>query len=179
VREDMEVKLSGYETEQTVIEESSEKRSLPELSKLEELLKDFEIGDESLLIPLLQAAQNAYGYLSMKVMDRIAEHLQIPRSRAYSVSTFYRQFHLTARGENIIRVCNGTACHVKGGKNVLDVLESKLGIKAGETTEDLKFTLETVSCLGTCFLSPVMVINGEYYGKLTPKRILEILEQYK
>jgi NADH-quinone oxidoreductase subunit E len=175
----MEVKLSGYETEQTVIEESSGKRSLPELSKLEELLEDFEIGDESLLIPLLQAAQKAYGYLSMKVMDRIAEHLQIPRSRVYSVSTFYRQFHLTARGENIIRVCNGTACHVKGGKNVLDVLESKLGIKAGETSEDLKFTLETVSCLGTCFLSPVMVINGEYYGKLTPKRILEILEQYK
>lgn len=175
----MEAKLSAYETDQAVIEEPSGEHNLPELTMLERLLEDFEVGDESLLIPLLQAAQNAYGYLSMKVMDRIAEHLQIPRSRVYSVSTFYKQFHHTARGENIIRMCNGTACHVKGGKAVLDVLESKLGIKAGETTEDLKFTLETVPCLGTCFLSPVMVINDKYYGKLSPKRILEILEQYK
>ena len=175
----MEVNLSEYETDQAVVEQTTEERRLPELTMLERILEDFEAGDESLLIPLLQATQNAYGYLPMKAIGRIAEYLNVPESRAYSVSTFYKQFHLTPRGENIIRVCNGTACHVKGGKAVLDVLESKLGIKAGETTEDLKFTLETVSCLGTCFLSPVMVINGKYYGKLTPKRIIDILKQHK
>jgi NADH-quinone oxidoreductase E subunit len=177
----MEVKLSAHETDQAVMEEFSQEHRSGEsdLTKLEELLEDFEIGDESLLIPLLQAAQKAYGYLSMKVLDRIAEHLEISRSRAYSVATFYSQFHLTPRGENVIRVCTGTACHVRGGKSILDILEHKLGIKAGETTEDLKFSLETVACLGTCFLSPVMVINGKYFGKLTPKKVLEILEQYE
>ena len=150
-----------------------------DLLKLERLLENYEAGDESLLIPLLQAAQNAYGYLSMKVLNRIAEHLEVARSRAYSVATFYRQFHLTPRGANIIRVCTGTACHVRGGRSVLEVLESILGIEAGETTKDLKFSLETVACLGTCFLSPVMVINGKYFGKLTPKKILGILEQYE
>jgi NADH-quinone oxidoreductase E subunit len=149
------------------------------LAKLEQLLEYYEAGDESLLIPLLQAAQKAYGYLSMKVMDRIAEYLQVSRSRVYSVATFYTQFHLLPRGENIIRVCTGTACYVRGGKAVLGVLENKLGLKAGETTDDLKFSLETVSCLGTCFLSPVMVVNGKYYGKLTLQRTLDILEQYK
>lgn len=150
-----------------------------EPDRIEMLLKDYEPGDESLLIPLLQAAQKVHGYLSNKILTRVAKHLKVPVSRAYSVSTFYTQFHHTPCGENIIKVCTGTGCHVRNGKNILDVLESKLGIKAGETTEDLKFSLETVSCLGTCFLSPVMVINGKYFGKLTPKKTLEILDQFE
>lgn len=166
-------------TDEAATVECKHELSDAELTRLENVLKDYEAGDESLLIPLLQAAQNLYGYLSMKTLDRIAEHLQVARSRVYSVATFYAQFHLTPCGENIIRVCTGTGCYVKGGKNILDVLKSKLGIEAGEIMEDLKFSLETVSCLGTCFLSPVMVINGKYFGKLTPKKALEILDQYK
>jgi len=150
-----------------------------DLTKLERLLEDYEVGDESLLIPLLQAAQSVYGYLPMPVLERIAEHLKLPMSRVYGVATFYAQFYFTPRGRNTIRVCCGTACHVRGGKAILEALERALGVSAGETTEDLKFSLETVACLGTCFLSPVMMINDEYFGKLTPSKAEEILKQYQ
>lgn len=176
------MKMKSYADETSILEykESLEHNpSDPTLLKLEKVLENYESGDESLLIPLLQIAQSTYGYLSMKVLDRIADHLQVSRSRVYSVATFYTQFHLTPCGENVIRVCTGTGCYVKGGKKILDVLENKLGIKAGETTPDLKFSLETVACLGTCFLSPVMVINGKYFGKLTSKKALEIVDQYR
>jgi len=136
-------------------------------------------GEPGELIPVLQHVQEEIGYLPEEALVEIARFVGAPDSRVYSVATFYAQFHLTPCGESIIRVCTGTGCYVKGGKNILGVMESKLGIKAGETTEDLKFSLETVSCLGTCFLSPVMVINGKYFGKLTPKKALEILDQYK
>ena len=149
------------------------------LVELDRLLEDFESGKESLLIPLLQKAQRIYGYLSPPVLDRVAEHLKIPVSRVYEVATFYTQFHLTPHGRNTIRVCRGTACHIKGGESILEAVEEKLGIKDGETTDDLEFSLETVACLGTCFLSPVMMINERYYGKLTPKKVIEILEQHK
>jgi len=150
-----------------------------DLTKLERLLEDYEVGDESLLIPLLQAAQSIHGYLPMPVLERIAEHLKLPMSRVYGVATFYAQFYFTPRGRNTIRVCCGTACHVRGGKAILEALERALGVSAGETTEDLKFSLETVACLGTCFLSPVMMINDEYFGKLTPSKAEEILKQYQ
>lgn len=164
----METKLSTEEDVREV-----------DLTKLEELSKDYKSGDQSLLIPLLQAAQDLYGYLPMPVLERIAEHLRMSMSRVYGVVTFYAQFYLTPRGENTIKVCRGTACHVRGGKAILETLERALGIKAGETTEDLNFALETVACLGTCFLSPVMMINDKYYGKLTPKKAEEILKQYQ
>jgi len=99
-------------------------------------------------------------------------------SKIYGIVTFYAQFSLVPRGRNTIKICQGTACHVKGGKRVLSKLERVLGIKAGQTSSDLKFTLEIVRCLGTCFLAPVMMINRDYFGKLTPERVSSILGQY-
>lgn len=150
-----------------------------DLKLLDDVLKDFEPGDESQLIPLLQAAQNIYGYLSMPVLERISEHLHVPLSRAYGVATFYAQFRFAPTGKYKIRVCRGTACHVRGSKAILEALERELGIKAGGTTRDLKFSLETVACLGTCFLAPVIMINEKYFGKLTTKKVQELLKQFQ
>lgn len=149
-----------------------------DLNKLDELFKDFNEGDESLLIPLLQASQELYGYLSMPVLEKIAQHLHIPLSRAYGVATFYAQFRFKPSGKYVIKVCRGTACHVRGSKNILEAIERELGIKNGDVTPDLKFSLETVACLGTCFLAPVMMINDRYYGKLTNKTVQKILKEY-
>jgi NADH:ubiquinone oxidoreductase subunit E len=150
-----------------------------DLTELEGALGDYQTGDESLLIPLLQAAQKIYGYLPIPVLERISQHLRVPIPRVYGVVTFYTQFSLTPRGLNTIKSCCGTACHVRGGKSVLEALERTLGIKAGETTEDLKFTLETVACLGTCFLSPVIMINDKYFGGMTPKKVDMVLKQFQ
>lgn len=160
--------------------ESVEKTSPAELdlTRLDEVLKDFEAGNESLLIPALQAAQNLYGYISKPVLERISEYLHIPLSRAYGVVTFYAQFRFAPTGKYKIRVCRGTACHVRGSKSILEALERELGIKDGETTSDLKFSLETVACLGTCFLAPVIMVNEKYFGKLTTKKVQEILKQF-
>ena len=160
--------------------ESAEKTSPVELdlAKLDEALKNFEAGNESLLIPALQAAQNLYGYISKPVLERISEYLHIPLSRAYGVVTFYAQFRFAPTGKYKIRVCRGTACHVRGSKGILEALERELGIKDGETTPDLKFSLETVACLGTCFLAPVIMVNEKYFGKLTTKKVQEVLKQF-
>jgi NADH-quinone oxidoreductase subunit E len=149
-----------------------------DLTKLDKTFENFEEGNESLLIPLLQAAQELYGYLSMPVLEKIAKHLHIPLSRAYGVATFYAQFRFKPFGRNVIKICRGTACHVRGSKNMQEALERELKIQAGDVTPDLKFGLETVACLGTCFLAPVMMINQRYYGKLTTKKIQEILKEY-
>jgi len=149
-----------------------------ELKKIESLLKQYD-RDESFLISILQEVQKIYGYLPRVVIERIAEYLNLPISRVYGVVTFYAQFHLTPHGRNTIRVCRGTACHVRGGKSVLKAVEEQLGIKDGETTEDLEFSLETVACLGTCFLAPVMMIDDSYFGKLTPRKVEKILTDYR
>jgi NADH:ubiquinone oxidoreductase subunit E len=104
--------------------------------------------------------------------------MKVPLSRIYGVVTFYSQFYLTARGRHTVRVCRGTACHVRGGRSVLNVVKDTLGIEDGETTEDLQFSLETVACLGTCFLAPVMMVDRSYYGKLAPERVPSILEKF-
>ncbi len=150
-----------------------------DMTKIEDLLGDYEAGDESLLIPLLQDAQKAYGYLPMPVLGRIAEHLRVSISRVYGVVTFYAQFSLTPRGVHTIKVCCGTACHVRGGKTVLEAFERALGVEACETTPDLKFTLETVACLGTCFLAPVVMIDDKYFGRMTPKKVDAVLKQFQ
>jgi len=150
-----------------------------DFTKLEELFKRYKAGQGNLLIPLLQETQKAYAYLPMPVLERIADHLRLPRNQVFGVATFYAQFSLKARGKNIIKICNGTSCHVRGGKAVLEALEKYLGISAGDTTKDMEFTLETVACLGTCFLSPVMMINEKYYGKLNPKKAEETLRHFQ
>ena len=145
--------------------------------KVDEILKKYQ-GAKGALIPVLQEAQNAYGYLPKDVLQNIAEKMDIPISRIYGVATFYAQFHLKPRGKNIIRVCQGTACHVRGGKAILKEIEDKLNIQAGGTTPDLLFTLETVACIGACGLAPVLMVNDDTFGRLTPERIPEILAKY-
>ena len=127
------------------------------------------------LIPILQETQGQFRYLPAAAMKEIAKFLRMPESTVYGVSTFYAQFKLTPLGRKIIRVCRGTACHVRGASKVLSELESQLGIKAGETTENLEYTLETVACIGACALAPTMTIEGETYGKMTPKKVAEVL----
>jgi len=146
-----------------------------DLSKLNEVFQRYE-GEEGALIPILQDIQDIFGYLPQEALYQVSDRLNIPMSRIYGVLTFYSQFYLEPRGRNTIKVCLGTACHVKGAPRILRKLEEILGIKEGETTDDLKFTLETVRCLGTCFLAPVMMINQNYYGKLTPQRVERIIK---
>lgn len=147
------------------------------MAQVEEILSHYK-DVKGALIPVLQQAQNAYGYLSKEVIEYIGDKLNIPVSQIYGVVTFYSQFHLNPRGRNIIRVCQGTACHVRGAKAVLKAVEDQLNISAGGTTPDLKFTIETVACIGACGLAPVMMINDDTHGRLTPEIIPEILSKY-
>ena len=146
-------------------------------SEVDKILKKYK-NEAGSLIAILQEAQEVYGYLPEEVLIYISEQSKIPLSKIYGIVTFYAQFSLIPRGRNTIKICQGTACHVKGVKRVLTRLEEVLGIKAGQTSSDLKFTLETVRCLGTCFLAPVIMINHDYFGKLTPDKVGSILGQY-
>jgi NADH-quinone oxidoreductase E subunit len=148
-----------------------------DLSRLDNVFEKHQ-GEEGALIPVLQEAQGIYGYLSKEVLATIAKRLNIPLSRIFGVVTFYAQFYTTPRGRYTVRVCRGTACHVRGGKNVLKAVQQALGIGEGETTLDFKFTFETVACLGACALSPVLLVNKNYYGKLTPAKVEKVLKQY-
>lgn len=134
---------------------------------------------ERYLIPVLQEAQEEYGYLPEEVLKEIAVGLDLSLSQVYGVVTFYSQFHQEPRGNNIIRVCMGTACHVRGGEEILNAIKDELKIGAGETTEDLEFTLESVACIGACGLAPVIMINDDTHGRLTPESIPEIISKYK
>lgn len=131
------------------------------------------------VIAILQDVQSEYHYLPEPVLRMVAEHLELPLIQVYGVATFFKAFSLKPRGEHLIRVCVGTACHVRGAQSVLDEIKRQLGVGAGETTEDMMFTLETVNCLGACALGPVMVVDDEYYGEMTPKKAKEILSDYK
>jgi NADH:ubiquinone oxidoreductase subunit E len=142
---------------------------------LDDILQGFE-GKPSDLIPILQAVQEKYGYVPGEFLKPIAEAIHIFPSQVQGVMTFYPEFSMTPRGRNIVRVCRGTACHVRGARGVLRVVQKVLAIDDGQTSEDFKFTLETVSCLGACALSPVMVVNKTYYGQMNPKRIETVLQ---
>ncbi len=144
---------------------------------IDEMLQGFE-GVPADLIPVLQAIQEKYGYIPKESIQPISETLHVFPSQVQGVVTFYAQFSLTPRGKNIVRVCRGTACHVRGGKSILRVAQQQTGIGDGETSEDMKFTLETVACLGTCFLAPAMMVNRNYYGKLVPHHVQSILREY-
>ena len=146
---------------------------------LHELLASLEISPSSNLISLLQVVQNRIGYLPPAALEQISRRTKVPLSEIYGVVTFYAQFHTEPRGRHTIRCCRGTACHVKGARRVLDAVQHLLGIEEGETTPDMLFYLETVACLGACFLAPVMMVDDQYYGMLTPQRIGRILESYR
>ncbi|MGE5364709.1 MAG: NADH-quinone oxidoreductase subunit NuoE [Bacteroidota bacterium] len=142
------------------------------------IFSNYSPGDKSNLIALLQDIQNIYGFLPENALQDISDFLEMPISRIYGVATFYNQFRLKPLGKNIVRVCRGTACHVKGSANILFALETALNIKAGETTRDKNFTLETVACIGACSIAPVININNDYYGRATVKEIPRILKKY-
>jgi len=143
------------------------------------VLEKYPKNERSNLIALLQDVQDMYGYLPEKALREISNHIGIPLSGVYGVATFYNQFRLTPLGKNVIRVCRGTACHVKNSANILVALESELGIKSGQTTRDKLYTLETVACIGACSIAPVININDEYYGRVSIKEISKILNKYK
>lgn len=148
-----------------------------DLSKIGEILQKYK-GQDGTLIPILQEAQEICGYLPEEVLVFISRGLKIPLSRIYGVVTFYAQFYLTPRGRHTVRVCRGTACHVRGGKNVRKAVQQFLGIEENETTPDFQFTFETVACLGACALSPVLLVDKTYYGKLTPGKVDKVLKLY-
>jgi NADH:ubiquinone oxidoreductase subunit E len=149
-----------------------------DLAKLEPVFSKFEGMTKGSLIPVLQGAQDAFGYLPLTALDAIAKRLAVPISQIYGVVTFYAQFRLNPRGKHIIRSCQGTACHVRNAARILESLKTTLGIKPGGTTEDMKFTLETVACIGACSLAPVMMIDTDAHGRLRPDRVPKILDSY-
>lgn len=136
-------------------------------------------GEEGRLIPLLQRAQEADGYVTRERILEINRNCGIPVSQIYGVVTFYAQFRLSPVGKNLIRVCHGTACHVSGAKEITQALEDTLQICNGETTPDRQFTLETVSCLGCCSLAPVIMVNNATYGNLTPREVRKIIQGFQ
>lgn len=142
-------------------------------------LDALDVGPGANLIGLLQQVQDRFGYLPAGALEQIGRRTRTPLSRIYGVVSFYAQFYLSPHGRHTIRVCRGTACHVKGSSRVIDTILRTLGIADGETTPDMRFYLETVACVGTCFLAPVMMIDNEYFGKLTPQRIESALDSYK
>lgn len=134
--------------------------------------------EEGALIQILLDVQHEYNWLPGEALRRISERLQIPVSRIYRVASFYKAMSLTPIGRHLVNVCLGTACHVRGGPRIMDKVEELLGIKAGETTPDQRFTVNRVNCLGCCALGPVVVVDEEYHGKLAPTKVKEILETY-
>ena len=149
-----------------------------DLAPAEQVLKRFGAVQPSDLIPLLQSLQDAYGYLPPPVLTEVSERTGIPTSRMYGVITFYAQFSTTPRGKHTVRCCVGTACHVRGCKEVSEAILHELDVEDGGTTTDGLFTVESVACLGTCFLAPVMMVNNEYFGLLTPAKARAILRKF-
>ena len=135
-------------------------------------------GEEGVLIQLLLDVQKELNWVPKEAIQRISERLQVPLSQIYRVTSFYKSMSLKPKGRHLVSVCLGTACQVRDGPRVMDRIREILGVNPGETTPDMQFTLERVNCLGCCALGPVMVVNGEYYGKMMPAKAEEILKSY-
>ena len=146
-------------------------------NKIDRILANYS-DEKGMLIQVLLDVQHEYHWLPPEVLTRISERLKIPRSYVIRVGSFYKAMSLTPVGRHLVQVCLGTACHVRGGARILDNVELTLGIKAGETTKDMKYTLKRVNCLGCCALGPVMVIDSEAHAKVAPGKVKEILNQY-
>jgi NADH-quinone oxidoreductase subunit E len=144
--------------------------------KVGEILEQHQY-EASNLIAILQKVQDEYRYLPEEVLLYVAEMLHIPPARIYGVATFYSHFTLAPKGKYLIRLCDGTACHVKSSTGILEALRKKLGLSESKiTTDDMLFTVETVSCLGACGLAPVVVVNGDIYGQMTPEKAVELVD---
>jgi len=151
----------------------------PSDADVEDVLDNLSAPPETNLIGALQEIQETFGYLPPAALDGLSRRARIPLSRIYGVVTFYAQFYTEPRGRHTILCCRGTACHVKGAPRVLDAVKEQLGIDEGESTPDLMFYLETVACLGTCFLAPVIMVDDDYHGKVSASKIPKILDRYK
>jgi NADH-quinone oxidoreductase subunit E len=160
------------------VEESKEERMKSGFSSFKVELWKYQ-GERGALIPLLQSAQESYGYIPESAIDHISEVVAIPAAEIYGVITFYAQFRLKPMGKNIIKICDGTACHVNASSAIIKTIENELRITNDETTDDGLFTLQKVACLGCCSLSPVVMINEETHGRLTPKKVQQLLKEYR
>ena len=148
----------------------------PTDSQIKDAIKDFKINSPGLVIPILQAVQEKLGYIPPDSLPIISKHTNVSRNKIYGILTFYAQFSLIPKGKYMLKPCRGTACHVKGAKNVINHIKNILNIEDGQTTPNYKFSLETVACLGTCFLAPAMMVNQNYYGNLDEKKVEEALK---
>ncbi len=148
-----------------------------EAEKVNEII-DKHPAQKEALIQLLLDMQSEFNWIPKEAVQRISERLQIPLSQIYRVASFYKAISLTPRGKHVVSVCLGTACHVRGGPRIMDKVEESLKIKAGETTQDMKFTLERVNCLGCCAIGPVVVVDRDYYEKVAPAKVKEVLKSY-
>ncbi|HEY3377600.1 MAG TPA: NADH-quinone oxidoreductase subunit NuoE [Armatimonadota bacterium] len=146
---------------------------------LSEILAEFPAGRRETLIPILQAVQGVFGFLPEEALGVIARHLGLSPAKVYGVATFYNQFRLLPVGKHTVRVCRGTACHVRGSKLLLDGFADQLGVSPGDTTADGEFTLETVACLGACSIAPVVTVDDNFHGAVQPRNIGKILKQYR
>jgi NADH-quinone oxidoreductase subunit E len=146
-------------------------------SKVDSIIDKYE-GKANYLIQILLEIQAENHWLPREALEKVSKRLDVPFSRIQNVTTFYKAFSLVPKGRHEIHVCLGTACHVRGAPRVLDTVQEVVGIKPGETDSDLKFSLETVACLGCCALGPVMEVDGKYHGKMVPAKVAEILKNY-
>lgn len=149
----------------------------PSESQISAVLDELHVSRGSNLIAVLQGIQDRFGYLPRPVLEEVSRRMVTPLSRIYGVVSFYAQFYTEPRGRHTIRCCRGTACHVRGGKTVIDAVRKALSIEDGETTPDMMFTFETVACLGACALSPVMVVDNNYYGKASARLVQDVLHR--
>jgi len=143
---------------------------------MEKILGEFD-KDQKELIHVLHKIQAQYGYIPADIVSQISRHLRISESEIFGVLSFYKAFTLEPRGKHLITICMGTACHVRGAQAILDEFERKLGIKAGETSEDKMFTLETVNCVGACALGPIIIADGEYHGQMKTREVDKVMEK--
>ena len=148
-----------------------------QLERVDELIDKYP-DQPGVLIQLLLDLQSEFNWIPKEAIVRIGERLHIPASQIYRVATFYKAMSLTPRGRHVISVCLGTACHVRGGPKIIDRIEEQLNVRAGETTQDRRFSLERVNCLGCCALGPVVLVDKDYHGKLTPAQVKGVLESY-
>jgi len=149
-----------------------------DFKKVDTIVDEYGCNRDS-LISILQDVQNEYHYLPEDVLRQVARRLELPLIQVYGVATFFKAFSLKPRGEHMVRVCLGTACHVRGAPAVLDEVKRRLGVEPGETTKDMQFTLETVNCLGACALGPLLVMDDKYEGQMSPGKIRKVLRDYK
>ena len=147
------------------------------LAKVDEIIDRYS-NQQGILIQLLLDMQNELNWIPKEVILRMSGRLRIPISQIYRVASFYKAMSLTPRGKHVVSVCLGTACHVRGGPRIMDKVEENLEIKTGETTQDMKFTLERVNCLGCCAMGPVIMVDKDYHGRVTPAKVKEVLESY-